>query len=99
MGIENPENKIILFSIGRWVERKGFHWFLEHVMSDLNPDKFHYILAGFGPYEGVYRKIIDELSIQNVTLLGKVDDIFKARLFCCSNYFVMPNISVHGDIE
>lgn len=97
--IANSQSKIILFSIGRWVERKGFHWFLESILPKINSQRFHYILAGFGLWEQKYRSIIGQKSIHNVTLLGKVNDSMKARLFSSSDYFIMPNIKVEDDLE
>lgn len=35
----------------------------------INCSSFHYVLAGFGPLEALYRKIIQEKSIQNITLI------------------------------
>ncbi len=98
--IEKLGAKIILFSIGRWIERKWFHWFLENVMPALDPEKFHYILAGFGPYESVYKKIILDKWLHNVFILWKVDNpTEKAKLYTVANVFIMPNIFTEGNIE
>lgn len=38
-----PDDKIILFSIGRFIQIKGFHWFISEVLPFLNTS-FHYVL-------------------------------------------------------
>lgn len=98
--VPDPHKKIILFSIGRWIERKGFHWFLENIMPILDSQKFYYILAGFWPQESLYTHIIQEKKLLNVLLLGKIDDdLLKAKLYTSSDIFIMPNILVEGNIE
>lgn len=97
--IENSGDKIILFSIGRWIERKWFHWFLQRVMSVIDSQKFYYILAWFWSFEWVYRKIINQHNLNNVSIVGKVDELTKAKLFISSDYFVMPNLHIQNDLE
>ena len=43
-----PKDAILLTSVGRQVKRKGFAWFIEHVMPRL-PEHVHYWLGGDGP--------------------------------------------------
>lgn len=38
-----PTDKIILFSLGRFVEIKGFHWFISEVLPFLT-ENFYYVL-------------------------------------------------------
>lgn len=45
---ELPAGAFLLVSVGRHVARKGFLWFVEHVMPSL-PGNIHYWLAGRGP--------------------------------------------------
>lgn len=98
--VENPGEKVILFSIGRWIERKGFHWFLQNIMPQLDSNKFHYLIAGFGPYESDYRVIIEEKWLLHVTILWKITNSdLKAKIYTSSNIFIMPNISVNWNIE
>ncbi len=52
------EDVILLFSLGRFVEKKGFHWFIEEVMAKLDSKKYVYVLAGFWPLENNYQEII-----------------------------------------
>lgn len=98
--VVDSKNKIILFSIGRWIERKGFHWFLENVLCHLDSQRFHYILAGFGPYEKLYKDIVYEKSIKHISIVWKIDDpMQKAKIYTSSDVFIMPNIPVFDNIE
>lgn len=95
-----PHNKILLFSLGRFVEKKWFHWFLENVLPELDSQKFHYVFAGNWPLETTYRNIIDSKNIFNITLTWSITDpIEKWELFSSMDYFIMPNIHVYGDCE
>lgn len=95
-----PNDKIILFSIGRFIELKWFDWFISEVLPMINCSSFHYVLAGFGPLEALYRKIIQEKSIQNITLIWPIrDEIEKARWYTVADHFVMPNIKSNKQIE
>lgn len=68
-------------------------------MPALDPEKFHYVLAGFGSYERLYKTIILEKKLSNVTLIGKIDNTNKARLYISSDLFIVPNIPVENDCE
>lgn len=100
LNINSPESKTILFSIGRWIERKGFHWFLDNILPFLDHNKFHYILAGFWPYEKKYFQIVKDKNISNVSIIGKISDPFvKAKLFMAADIFIMPNLLIEWNIE
>lgn len=94
-----PTDRVLLFSIGRFVEKKWFHWFVAEVLPFL-PAKFFYVLAGDGPFGEKIKKIIQEKWLTNIILIWSViDPIEKARLYSSMNYFIMPNISVPWDCE
>jgi len=96
------ENKKILLSIGRLVERKGFHWFVNEVMPKLIEKRkdLLYLIAGDGKYRSIIENAIKEKGLQEyVFLLGKVDDKTKKLLYNISDIFILPNIPVEGDIE
>lgn len=89
----------VLFTIGRLVERKGFAWFVRHVMPELKQD-FVYVIAGGGPEYETLRAIIAELGLSSsVILVGKVSDQDKRQFFKFSDVFVSPNLSVPGNME
>lgn len=90
---------LLLCSVGRHVERKGFHWFVEQVMP-LLPPQVHFWLAGEGPMTGAIRAAVARHGLGNrVRLLGRVDDDALATLYRGADLFAMPNIPVEGDIE
>lgn len=98
LGINYSPQSLIVFSIGRWIPRKGFHWFLKDVMPFLNKN-FIYILAWSWWMKQEYLNIIDSNKINNVILLDSIDDEKKAKLFLVSDYFLMPNIKIDNDME
>lgn len=96
------KDKKIILSVGRLVERKGLHWFIEQVIPKLISQRkdFIYLIAG----EGFFRKKIEDI-IQNkelydyIKLLGEADDKKLRLLYNSADIFVMPNIPVEGDME
>jgi glycosyltransferase involved in cell wall biosynthesis len=95
----NLSNKIVLFSIGRLIKRKGNEWFVSNIMPKLDP-KFIYIIAGDGPErENIKKTIISNKLEKKVFLLGKISDDEKICLYKNSTWFIMPNIKVKGDAE
>ncbi len=98
-GLDLPDDALLLSSIGRHVERKGFGWFAERVMPTL-PDGVHWLLGGDGPETDAIRAIVAERGLQDrVHLLGRVSEEMLARLYQGSDLFVMPNRPVDGDME
>lgn len=96
------DNKKILLSIGRFIERKGFHWFIENVLPGLilkRPDII-YLLAGDGPFHNEIKNAIQIAKLtDNVRLMGKTNQEDLISLYNASDLFVMPNIPIEGDIE
>jgi len=92
-------NKIILVSIGRLVKRKGIAWFVENVMPRLNMS-YHYFIVGDGPeYENI-QELLEDGNLQNrVLMFGKASDDERNLFYNASDIFVMPNITVPGDLE
>lgn len=87
-----PSDKIILFSIGRFVHIKWFDWFLENVFRFLDRNKFHYLLAGEGAYFNTYKQIVQDYNISNITFTGPIfDNKKKAFLFQSSDFLVFPS--------
>lgn len=95
-------DKKILLSVGRLVERKGIHWFVENVIPRLfEEDKgFIYLIAGDGALKVKIQNIILENKLENtVVMLGKVEDETLKLLYNIADILVMPNIPVDGDME
>lgn len=93
------ENRIVLVSVGHLVRRKGVAWFVEHVMPRL-AESYQYLIIGDGPE---YRSIKAILSRHNlhkrVFMFGKASDDERNLVYNASDIFVMPNITVPGDLE
>jgi glycosyltransferase involved in cell wall biosynthesis len=96
------DNKKILFSVCRLIERKGIHWFVEKVIPLLIDEfgDFIYIVAGDGPMRRYVEDIIHKKNLHNwVMLLGKIKDDSLKIFYNISDIFVMPNIPIKGDME
>jgi len=94
-----PENALLLCSVGRQVKRKGFAWFVEHVMP-LLPANVHVWLAGEGPETPIIQAAAQRLGVADrVRLLGRVSDNDLMRLYRGADLFIMPNIPVPGTME
>ncbi len=92
----------IILMVGRMVERKGFHWFIEHVLPRVVEIDKDVICAHVG--DGEFRSEIEN-AIQharmesNVRLIGKLSDDDLYHAYLGADMFVMPNIHVEGDLE
>lgn len=94
-----PEDAFLLCSVGRQVERKGFAWFVDHVMPRL-PAHVHYWLAGDGPRADAIRAAVERRGLApRVRLLGRVSEGHLRALYQGADLYVMPNVPVPGDME
>lgn len=94
-----PEDAILLCSVGRQVKRKGYVWFIRNVMPHL-PENVHYWLAGAGPRTPRIKRAIIECGLGNrVRVLGRVAEADLPVLYRGSDLFIMPDVSVPGEIE
>lgn len=93
------EEGLLLCSVGRQVKRKGFAWFIEHVLPLLPPD-VHYWLAGDGPEGERIMSVARRRGVADrVRLLGRVSEEDLELLYLGSDLFIMPNVPVPGDME
>lgn len=94
-----PDDALLLVSVGRHQERKGFQWFADEVMPRLPADVW-YLVTGEGPMTPRIREAIDRHGLGGrARLLGKVPEEMLRTLYRGGDLFVMPNIHVPGDIE
>ncbi len=96
------DGKKILLSVGRLVERKGIHLFVENVMPVLTEKDraYVYLIAGEGAFAPKIRNAIEERNLKDcVFMLGRVDDDTLKCLYNASDIFIMPNMPVEGDME
>jgi glycosyltransferase involved in cell wall biosynthesis len=92
----------ILLSVGRLVKRKGIAWFVSEVMPEIVRKFPKTVLLISG--DGDERQAIEQATIKNnlsahVKLLGRTSDEMRRNLYNGADVFVMPNISVPGDME
>lgn len=93
------KNKRVLFTIGRLVKRKGVAWFVENVMPRLE-DSCLYVVAGEGAERRAIQEEVDRYDLQGrVLLLGEVSNEDRKLIYNASDIFIMPNITVPGDVE
>lgn len=95
----DSKGKVVLFTLGHLVKRKGVDWFINNVLTQLGPE-FIYIVAGDGPERMVIKQsIIDKQLSNKVFVLGGVSESIKTQLFANADLFIQPNIKVSGDME
>lgn len=93
------ENKRVLVTVGRLVRRKGVAWFTDHVVPRLG-EEFVYLVVGRGPERARIEAAAARHGLGGrMALLGRLTDAQRDLLLRAADCFVMPNISVDGDIE
>lgn len=98
-GVEIGDGQSVLLSVGRAIERKGFHWFASEVVPLLDDD-YVYLIAGKGEYQKVAERAAEAAGVADrVFTLGYVPDEHLSILYNTSDVFVMPNVPVEGDME
>lgn len=91
-----------LLSVGRLIERKGFHWFIEKVFPTLYLcfPEIKYFIIGSGKMFSTLEKKIKSLNFTDkVILIGSIDDKKLVDFYQGATVFVVPNIPVEGDME
>ncbi len=92
-------DKTILVTVGRLVKRKGVAWFVAHVMPHLD-NTYYFLVVGQGPeYDRIKTVIVRHHLQERVFLLGALSRRERDRILNGSDIFVMPNISLSGDME
>jgi phosphatidylinositol alpha-1,6-mannosyltransferase len=91
--------KTILLTVGRLVKRKGVQWFVERVLPRLDPD-YVYIVVGIGPELAAIQEAVRRCNLgDRVVLAGRQTDRQRNCLLNIADVFIMPNISIPGDVE
>ena len=74
-------------------------WFLANVIPHLE-DSYLYVVAGERPERRTIKNIVDQYDLQGrVLLLGEISDEDRKLIYNASDIFIMPNITVPGDVE
>lgn len=97
-----PSDAQILLSVGRLVKRKGIAWFVANVMPHIvarNPNAV-LLVSGEGDERSAIEQAVSDNSLEaHVRLLGRTSDQMRQDLYNGADVFIMPNISVPGDME
>lgn len=99
---KNINNKKILLSVGRLIERKGIPYFLKNIFPLIREEypEIIYLIVGSGKLGNQIKFMIAELGFENnVYLIENANDLLLNSLYQVSDIFVMPNIPVKGDME
>jgi glycosyltransferase involved in cell wall biosynthesis len=89
----------LLVTVGRLVKRKGVQWFVEEVLPRLGP-KYLYVIVGTGPEQEAIQDAVIRRNLQDrVVLMGRQPDHLRNSLLQAADAFIMPNISIPGDVE
>jgi glycosyltransferase involved in cell wall biosynthesis len=92
-------NRKVLLSVGRFVERKGFNWFTSRVMPKLKKD-YCYLIVGDGLNKKKVEKTIKKKKLEDsVMTLGIIEKKLLKLLYNTADVFIMPNIKVKDDME
>lgn len=93
------QNQLVLVTVGRLVKRKGVAWFVKNVVPHLDSTCL-YLIVGDGPEKKRIQALVRSYNLENhVFLLGKLSNEDRNIIFNASDIFIMPNITVSGDVE
>jgi phosphatidyl-myo-inositol dimannoside synthase len=94
------QEKFILLSIGRLVDRKGFLEVIDVVneMKDRYPNLM-YVMLGKGPLEENIRAKIGSLDTKNIILIDEASDEEKNAWLEICDVFIMVSKDLKGDYE
>ena len=98
----NLKDKLVLFSVGRLVKRKGFDQVMKSIKNLNNRyDNLVYFLLGEGSDEKYLKNLKDELNLkdQQIIFLGRMSHDIKYVFFSLADIFLTPSRSIDGDIE
>lgn len=98
--LEIPKGKKIIFTIGRFVEKKGYEYLIKAFAQVLKKEKNSVlVLGGYGPLKEKYDLIAEELGIkEKIYYPGFVDKTFEWIPDC--DVFAVPSVTdSKGEIE
>ncbi len=89
------DDKHILLYVGILEERRNIHFLLD-LVADLGDD-YHLLIAGKGPLKEDIEKRMREENIQNVTMLGRIEQKYLPSLYDISDLFLLAsNYEIYG---
>lgn len=85
------QNKILVFSLGRLVEYKGYEYLIR--AAQRLDDHYHILIGGKGPFEKDLTKLIKEYNLnKKITLLGFIDDAELSDYYVACDIFCLSSI-------
>lgn len=97
----NP-NRINIFSVGRFIEKKGFEYSIK-ALSKINLAEYNiqYLIVGDGPLKSKLEKLTRELKIEKyVKFLGSLKQEDVIKIFKKSHIFILSSVTAKdGDKE
>lgn len=98
-GIAN--DKFVLFSLGYFIERKGFEFLINAINIIVNQFKVNdiiLILGGRGPLRGRYEQMINENRLKgNILLAGYIPQEVIVSYYNSCDVFILPAIIDHNN--
>jgi len=97
----NLEDKVVLFSLGRLVRRKGIDRTIKALTRIPEPliNKITYFIAGVGPKEEYLRQLVPLEFLKKIIFLGEISDGEKWAWLSLCDIFIMPARDIKGDFE
>lgn len=94
--LEKATDGHYILSLGRLIERKGYHLVLKALPELLQKrPEIKYVIAGGGEYESHLKQLTKELSLEdNVIFKGRVTEEEKKRLMRNCSLFVLPSYEI-----
>lgn len=96
------EGRRVLLTAGRLVPRKGVAQFVAEALPPLLAKRsdWVYLVAGDGPERGRVTSAISQHRLSShVKMLGVISDADLSSAYRLADVFVMPNLSVPGNVE
>ncbi|HTB49208.1 MAG TPA: glycosyltransferase family 4 protein, partial [Verrucomicrobiae bacterium] len=100
--LQLPADSKILLTVGRLIKRKGVAWFIDAVLPGLvkQHPELVYLVIGEGQEQATIQAAIDKHALgQQVPMLGRAESGLYEAAYNGADVFVMPNITVPGDME
>jgi len=94
------ENKIIIYSLGRLVKRKGFDTVIEAIdsLDKSIKERLAYVISGSGEKENDLKKQAEDKDF-SIIFTGAISNTKKWSWLYLCDIFTMPSRNINGDFE
>ncbi len=87
-----PQNKKIVFAVGRFVEKKGFPYLIE-AMNRIKTKNVLCLIGGFGPLEEKLKQLVKDKGLEDkVKFVGLIPNKEVSLWLNATDVFVVPSI-------